>query len=298
MQHPLDWDDLRVFLAVSDSRSLGDAAARLGIHRSTVLRRIERLEDALGNRLVARGHDGVALTGAGERLVRRTERMADEASGILGDADIDHGRPAGVIRVAASLNLSFGLLPPFIARFRETYPEIAVDLTATPDGFSPVHPEDVDIAFRALAPDSRGHENMIGRRLGALPVAIFGARSYLERHGTPRSGAGLAGHRIVSLVESFASLPSMGWLAAQPGLEEPVYRASSMLLLLAAVRAGIGIACLPSYLGAAEPALDMAFELAPEHGADLWILRHPHLRESARMRAFSEFMASAIPPLL
>ena len=71
-----------------------------------------------------------------------------------------------------------------------------------------------------------------------------------------------------------------------------------MLLLLAAVREGIGLAILPVYLAAAEPSLSKAFDLAPETGADLWILRHPHLRQSARMRAFSEFMAAEIPALL
>lgn len=298
MQQPLDWDDLRFFLEVSNNRSLGDAAQRLGVHRSTVLRRIERLEQQLGNRLFLRTHEGVALTGAGERLVERVERMAGEAAGLLGDADIEHGRPAGPIRVAASLNLCFGLLQPAIARFCDSHPEITLDLIATQDGFSPVPPDHVDVAFRALEPSAKGHENMIGRRLGAVPVAVFGARSYVKRHGTPAAGNDLGGHRMISLIENFSDLASMRWLSSWPDAPEPVFRASSMLLLLAAVREGIGLAILPAYLGARERDLVKAFDLAPEFGADLWILRPPHLRQSARMRAFSDFMATEIPALL
>ena len=288
---PFDWDDLKVFAELSTSRSLGDAAQRLRLHRSTVLRRIERLEQQLGNRLVIRSHDGIALTAG-------AERMAEEAIAVLSDADIEHARPAGPVRVAASLNLCFGLLQPPIARFCDGFPEISVDLIATTDGFSPVATEHIDIAFRALEPGAKGHENMIGRRLGSLPVAVFGADGYFHRHGRPAGGGDLGAHRIVSLVENFAGLASMRWLDGLAGAPKPVYRASSMLLLLAAVREGIGLAILPVYLAAAEPSLSKAFDLAPETGADLWILRHPHLRQSARMRAFSEFMAAEIPALL
>lgn len=77
-----------------------------------------------------------------------------------------------------------------------------------------------------------------------------------------------------------------------------MYRASSMLLLLAAVCEDIGLACLPCYLGEPEPSLVSVLDLAPELGADLWILRHPHHRDTARMRAFREFMSKHIPELL
>ena len=131
----MDWDDLRIFHAVAQAGSLNRAAATVDLHRSTVLRRIERLESALGQRLVDRGTDGISLTAAGERLLPHTERMLDEAVGLAEIADRDPGRPAGRIRVGATYNLAYGLLPKVIAEFRDAFPDISVELAATPDGY-------------------------------------------------------------------------------------------------------------------------------------------------------------------
>ena len=298
MQHMLDWDDLRIFLSVGQLGSLNGAAKALGIHRSTVLRRIDRLERQIGQRLFDRSPDGVSLTAAGERLLPHAENMADQTAGMLRDADIDHGRPAGAIRVGTTFNLAFGLLPRTIAHFRDRFPEITVDLIATADGYSPVHPDNIDIAFRTLEPGTKGHDEMIGRQLGSLPVALYGSDEYFEKFPPPRDIADIAGHRIVTGGENLSHIAAMRWLASKTGEMLPVYRASSMLLLLAAARDGVGIACLPRYLGDGESRLRRVADLPPEVGAQLWLLRHPHHRDTARMRAFSDFMSAHIPELL
>lgn len=294
----LDWDDLRIFLAAGQQGSLNAAAGSLDLHRSTVLRRIERLENRLGQKLFVRSPEGVSLTAAGERLLPHAEKMADQTAGLLHEADIDHGRPAGTVRVGATFNLAFGLLPRTLARFRETFPEITVDLVATPDGYSPVLPDDIDIAFRTLESGTRGHDEMVGRQLGALPVALYGSETYLRNHGRPKSVDDLSSHKIVTGSTNLSHVAAMQWIANETRDTEPVYRAGSMLLLLAAVRDNVGLACLPCYLGDREAELRRVLDLPPETGANLWILRHPHHRENARMRAFSDFMSVHIPELL
>lgn len=292
--HLMNWDDLRIFLAICRTGSLGAAARSLHVHRSTVLRRIERLEQKLGNRLFDRTPDGLTLTAVGERLMPHAEKMADATDAVLHATDTDHGRPIGNIRVAATLNLAFGLLPPVIAHFREAYPEISIDVTGTSDGFSPIHPDQFDIAFRTLETDTQAHETMVGKPLGKLPLAIYGAQSYFTHRPVPTAARDLAGHRLLTGSLPLANIAAMRWFAKQAGGTEPVYRASSMLLLLAAVRQGLGIACLPRYLGEGEPELRRVFDLAPEYCADLWILRHAHHRDNARMRAFAEFMSAEL----
>src|SRR4051812_46629311 len=110
----LDWDDLHSLIAVARAGSLAGAATALGTHRSTVLRRIDRLEARLGIRVFDRTPQGLALTAAGERVAAQVERMADAADEVLQSADADHGRPVGNIRLAATFNLGFGLLPKVI----------------------------------------------------------------------------------------------------------------------------------------------------------------------------------------
>lgn len=298
MQHMLDWDDLRIFHQTAQHGSLNRAATALGIHRSTVLRRIERLEAEIGRKVLERGPDGVLPTAAGERLLERTERIANETDELIEATDRDSGRPAGAIRVGATFNLAFGLLPAILAGFRDSYPEISIDLIATPDGYSPLQPDDTDIGFRTLEPGTRGHDEMVGRRLGRLPVAVYGAPHYLENSAHPRSAADLAGHRLILGAENLAHIASVKWMEKTCKPTHPVYRASSMLLMLAAVRDGIGLACLPRYLGDGEKGLVRVLDLDEELAAELWILRHPHHRDTARMRAFSEFVSNNIPDLL
>ena len=298
MQHSFDWDDLRFFYAVGHSNSLAAAAEMLGIHRSTVLRRIERLEDRLGAHLLNRTARGITLTAAGERLMPHAEKMSDETDMLVRAADADHGRPAGNIRIAATFNLSFGLLPPIIARFRETYPEISVDLSATLDGYGPIHPDHFDIAFRTLEADVQAHENMVGRRLGKLPMAVYGSQTYFAKRPRPKTVSDMAKHRFLLGSGYLGSISAMRWLESHVKDAEPVYRASSMLLLLAAVRNGLGIAGLPCYLGDNEPDLIRVFDVPIEHCVDLWVLRHPHQRDTARMRAFADFVTAEIRMLL
>lgn len=294
----LDWDDLRIFNTAAQHGSLNRAAAALDIHRSTVLRRIERLETEIGQKVLERGPEGVLLTAAGERLLERTERMADETDELVRTSDRDSGRPAGSIRVGATFNLAFGLLPGVLAAFRQTYPEITIDLVATPDGYSPLRADDTDIGFRTLEQGTKGHDEMVGRRLGQLPVAIYGAREYFDASPPLRTEVDLANHRLILGSGILSRIAALQWLedACKPVV--PVYRANSMLLMLSAVRDGIGLACLPCYLGDKERNLVRVLELDASLAAELWILRHPHHRDTARMRAFSEFVSNCIPDLL
>ena len=135
--------------------------------------------------------------------------MADETVNLLREADVDHGRPAGLIRVGATFNLAFGLLPRAIVSFRDALPEISVDLIATPDGYSPVHPDDIDIAFRTLEAGTKGHNEMIERRLGDLPVAIYGSKSYLRKNPAPTEFSDLKNHRLVTCGDNLARMAAM-----------------------------------------------------------------------------------------
>ena len=290
----LDWDDLHTLIAVARAGSLAGAATALGTHRSTILRRIDRLEARLGMRVFDRTPQGFALTAAGERVASHVERMADEADEVLQSADADHGRPVGNIRLAATFNLGFGLLPKIIDGFRTAYPEITVDVIGTLDGTSAIHPDQFDIALRTLEGDVADHEQMVGRRLGKLPLAVYGGKSYFVNRPIPRSLKGLRQHKLLLGCGALSNLSGLRWFEGSPKSNTVAYRASSMLLLLAAAREGLGLACLPSYLCESDNRLVRAFDVPKEHCADLWVLRHAHSRDNARLRVFSEFLATEL----
>ena len=242
--------------------------------------------------------EGVILTVHGERLVPHAEAIADQTRHVLRLADANDGHPAGNIRVAATFNLAFALLPPVLADFRKAYPDISVDVSATIDGYGPIHPDQCDVGFRTLQPETPHHEDMVGRRLGKLPIAVYGSSSYFETRPVPKSVMELAGHSLLCGEGPLSNVSAMRWFQAQSSNTRPVYRANSMLLLYAAVGHGLGLACLPRYLAAHRGDLVHVFDLPDTCFADLWILRHAHHRHTARMRVFTEFMSSQIPHLL
>jgi DNA-binding transcriptional LysR family regulator len=294
MQRPIDWDDLQILLVVAQAGSLARAGAALGVHRSTVLRRIERLEARIGMRLFDRTPNGLALTAMGERLAPHAERMADQVGDLLRLADADHGRPAGSIRMAATYNLAFGLLPLILDRFNDRFPEIRVEVTGTADGYSAIHPDQFDLALRTLEHDVTAHDQMLGLRLGKLPLAIYGSKSYFSYRPIPKSAKGLRRYSLLLGCGGLSNISAFKWLEDRSDPESIVYRASSMLLILAAVREGVGLSCLPRYLGDGDNQIVRAFDVPESLCADLWILRHAHHRNTARMRVFADFLATEL----
>lgn len=292
----LDWDDLHTLIAVARAGSLAGAATALGTHRSTILRRIDRLEARLGMRVFDRTPQGLVLTAAGERVAAQVERMADAADEVLQSADADHGRPVGNIRLAATFNLGFGPLPKVIGRFRAAFPEITVEVIGTLDGYSTIHPDQFDIALRTLEGDVAKHEQMVGRRLGRLPLAVYGGKSYFTSRPIPRSLKALRQHKLLLSSGALSNLSGSRWFEGSLKSNAVAYRASSMLLLLAAVREGLGLACLPCYLCEGDSRLVRAFDVPKERCADLWVLRHAHSRDNARLRVFADFLASELRP--
>ena len=93
------------------------------------------------------------------------------------------------------------------------------------------------------------HNEMVGRRIGRLQVAVYGTQRYLKKTVPPRSAADLAGHRLILSGENLSHIASAKWLKKLCKSGEPVYRAISMVPMLAAVRNGMGLASVPCYLG-------------------------------------------------
>ena len=135
---------------------------------------------------------------------------------------------------------------------------------------------------------------MVGRRLGAIAVAVYGAPGYLARHPPPRSAADLGRHALISGDASLGHLPAVRWLAARAPAAAVVLRCNSWLSQLAAARAGLGLAALPCFLGDRERTLRRVLAPEPALASELWLLTHPELRRSARIRAFMDCLAAGL----
>jgi DNA-binding transcriptional LysR family regulator len=290
MQDGSDWNDLRSFLAIAREGSLQGAARALAVNHSTVFRRLNALEARLGVRLFDRSPRGYALTVAGEHMLASAARVEDEILGLerrLLGGDV---RLAGALRVTTTDTLVHGVLGPHLRAFQAAYPAIQLELI-TGNAFFDLSKREADVALR---PTRHPGDAMVGRKLAAIAVALYGARDYLAERGRPANEAGLAGHALITGDASLAHLPATRWLERRLVSGATVLRCNSWLSQLAAARAGLGLAALPCFLGDPAPELVRVLPPEPSVAGELWLVTHPDLRRTARVRAFMETLARGI----
>jgi DNA-binding transcriptional LysR family regulator len=285
-----DWDDLRYVLAVARGGNLSAAARRLGINPSTVFRRLAALEHRLGTRLFDRQGGRHEATVAGSDLLAAAERIEAEMEGLerrLAGQDL---RLTGTVRVTAPDDMVEHLLIEPLAAFHRTYPEIVLEM-AIDNRMLSLTKREADVALRAT---SAPPETLVGRRVATVRSGIYGRRDLFAQAGGPSPEPDLGGRPWVGW-EDGGQPTSLGrWISRHVPAEKLVYRSNSMLNIFAACRAGIGLALLPCFLGDRAAELQRVGPLPEALSGDLWLLTHPDIRRTARIRAVTDFLYQAL----
>ncbi len=292
-------DDLRAFVAVVETGGFSRAAARLGLAKSIVSRRVSRLEASLGGaRLLARTTRGVSPTEAGAAFHARCVRVLAELDEAREEVAGREGGVAGTLRIAAPLSFGTAHLAPALARFAAEHPRVALDV-AYSDKLVDLVGERFDAAVRigTLAASS-----LVARRLATVRLAAVASPAYVGRRGAPERPEDLAAHDCLVYSagpnggETWRFRTGRGTVALRP---HGRFRADNGEALLAAALEGLGVAVLPTFLaggaigsGALLPLL-AAFPV-PEHG--LHVVRPPGGPAPARLRALTDFLAARFGP--
>ncbi len=285
----MDANDLSLVLALSRERTLAATAERLGVDVSTVFRRLNSLESRLQVRLFDRHARGYQLTSAGERAAGAAERVETELLALDRDITGRDQQLSGVVRVTASETFSYAVLPPLFARFHQLHPLIRVVLSID-NRVMDLSRREADVALRVRRPVD---PDLFGRKLTDVAWAFFGAREGappLRR--TPR-GLNFDKHTVIGWDEP-ARIVASEWISANVPLERINYRSNSLVNQLMAVRAGLGIALLPCYLGDRDDGVRRVSGVLADLSSELWIVTHGDLKNTARIRAFLEFVGDAV----
>lgn len=264
------------------------AAAALGIDHSTVFRRLGALEASLETKLFERRRTGYALTPAGEDMLRIAERFEQDITDFSRKLEGGDIAARGEIRLATADSLLAYLLTPLFARFRQQNPEITLDVVIGNSALN-LSRRDADVAIRAT---DQPPENLVGRRIGTLAWALYGKPDAADGSMDLQETA-----NWVLLGDEMANLKVVKWAHAQVPPERRVYKANTVLALAAAVEAGIGIGHLPCFIGDQSRGLVRLGEPESSFSAGLWLLTHPDLRRSPRIRVFLDFMAAELQRL-
>jgi DNA-binding transcriptional LysR family regulator len=285
----LNWSALKDFLAVAETGSLSAAARRLGVSQPTLTRRMAALERDLQAELFRRSPRGFELTEVGEALLEPARRMEDEAHAAA-IAVTGHDRElAGVVRITATEGLANDWLAPELARFREAHPRIVLEVLVQNTVLNVLRRE-ADIAIRLNRPQQ---PELVARRVGELQLGLFASRSYLAAHGDPRTLDELAAHQAVAFDEADRYTGAGRWIERRLAAADVVYRANTLGAQRAAIRAGLGIGAQSCFIAARDPELVRVLPDA-EVRFEIWLVTHPGLRRSARIRAVYDFLAKRL----
>jgi DNA-binding transcriptional LysR family regulator len=249
-----DWNDLRPFLALARAGSLAGAARELGTQHSTISRRIDALELALGARLVQRGAKGAVLTEAGRRLVP----FAEKAARAMAAFEAAASAAPRVWRVSLPTGIA-SLVGAEIAALRKRWPDLAVEVQSSSQA-ADISGGAADIALRMRAVDE---PDLMVRKLGEAGWSLYASPGYLAEHpfAVDLAGPSLAGHSLIGFHADLAETPADQWLSAHGEAGTVVLRLGQMTDLVATARSGIGLALLPCVLA---DAVEGLVRLVPE----------------------------------
>lgn len=284
----MDWDDVRFFLALSRARSARSAGEMLGVSHSTVARRMELFEQKIGVRLFDRTPSGYTLTLAGEDMVdtaTRTEKdMAALERRLLGQDKKFEGQ----ICVTFPDSLTSKILMPDIVEFTKAYPGIDLELVLSYRVFD-LSKREADIALRLLRTNTLPPAHLIGRKLTTVHYAHYASKKYISDHDVE----GIISNASWTRWDETDRFPNWIKESLRPDIQGRNNLANGMMQIQAA-KAGLGIASLPCFAADQEADLVRLPDSINQPYFDMWILSHPDLRETARLRVFREHITKAI----
>ena len=280
----MDWNDIKLFLALVRHGNVRAAAAKAGVSHSTVARRMDAFEKKLGVRLFDRLPTGYATTPAGEDMLAVAEGVENELDALERRILGQDRQIAGHIRVTTIDILATGLLMPHLAEFTRLHPDIELEVVTTYLALD-LNKREADIALRFTA---RPPEHLVGRRLANVAFAAYAAVDYLQSHDLqdPSSGRWI-GFRSGEPFPKWVQESDYPRIPAKSVLE-------SMLLQFEACKTGMGLGMLPCFLGDAAPELRRISAIVVKPQYDLWLLSHRDMRTTARIRVFSDFIAATL----
>lgn len=289
----LDWDQVRVFLAIARAGQLAGAAGRLGLDVSTVSRRLDRLEADLGVHLFDRRRDGTVATAAAESMLPAAEDMERALAQFATAVDAVETVAEGPVRLTAPPGVADAFVAPLLARFRERFPRVTVELDAS-IGYADLTRREADLALRATRPRSG---DLIAVRLIATRSIPMTSPAYAAELGRLRSWDDA---RWITWGADLMHIPTGRWMTEHVRGVTPILRTSHFASQLTAAAAGLGVVLASEPfqtvhtlvpVTVARPLVASWKELPVE---ELWLVGHSALRTVPRVAALWEFLAEHI----
>lgn len=284
----MDWDDLRVFLAVARLESLSAAGRQLKVDPATVGRRVARLEDAMGARLFVKGPQGYGLSDEGLRLLPHAER-AETAMVDAGEAMSGPEGLTGQIRIGAPDGCANYLLPQVLAAICDDNPGLEVQIVALPRVFN-LSKREADMAISVSAPTAG---RLSVQKMTDYHLHLAASRDYLTRTGPIKQRADLNGRRMIGYIPDMIFDKELDYLAELGTLPVPL-ASNSVSVQFNWVKAGAGIAIVHDFAIPSAPDVVKILRDDFSLSRSFWLIRHLDDRRSGRLNRFAELLIQSL----
>lgn len=282
----LDWDNLRIFLGVARSQSALEASHALKMNQSTISRRLQRLESDIGSKLFERSSQGHRLTSAGHRLLEHVEKMEGTLAAVESNVFGDNVALTGEIRLGATEGFGTFFLTPHLAHFCTRHPSITVDILPLPRTLN-LSKREADASVAIDRPSASSFVTCMLTKYRLLPYATA---EYLHKHPPIKCVDDLVGHRWIDYVDDLIFSPQQFSLSKWLPALKPSLRSTSVIAQAQAVRAGLGIAVLPCFLGNVIDGLVPVLPDKVDITRTFWLVAPPERRELARVKALWNYV--------
>lgn len=290
MKREMDWNDLRYFLAVARLGRLSPAARCLQVEHSTVSRRIEGLERAMGTRLFERHRDGLILTEAGHTLLPMAEQVEATVAVLSEELSGQDISIRGEVRLGTPEGLAVCFLTPHLKPLLDSYPHLTVELLALPR-LANLASREADLAI-TLEPPRRGP--YVVARWTDYSYFLYGSRDYLNTHEPITTRADLAQHPFVAYIDDFLLSQELHFLEKLCEVPKLRFCSTSMLAHKEAVLAGIGLAVLTPYISAGDPRLVKVLPDEAQFQHTFWLAAHADRLRLKRVRLVWDYLMELI----
>lgn len=289
----MDWDYLRYIRALAIGGTLAKAGELLGVHQTTVLRRLDQMEESMGVQFFERSRDGLHLTPVGETAFREAERLAIEMENLERKLVGQDSAPVGKVRLAAEDAMMNALLSPILAELVLEFPDIELE-TLTDNDVANLSHREADLTLRS---ENKPQATLEGERIAAIESAVYGSARYCRRHRNMDIENHPEGCLWILPDETFSHLATGRWYRKHLKNVTSFIRCNSLQSMHALAKAGAGLAVLPCYLGESTRELRRLSDPLEGESVDLWLHVNQDTQQMARVRIVMEYLVERLQAL-
>ena len=284
------WTEIRSAFLVAKFGTVSAAANILGVHRATVNRHIDALEEVLGAKLFQRHARGYTPTEAGRDMLDTASRAEEMFNGLAGRTYGSRGQLSGELIISALPGVA-PLIMPSLAEFRSSYPEVNLEFVAE-SRIASLEYGEAHLAIRAGAKPEEPDYVVIP--FGQIQFGLYAHERYITQYGRPNNIEDVDGHYFVGSLNESIRAPYGQWMRKNLSAEMVSLKAVHPMTILQGVLSGLGLGFLADYEAKPHEGLVQVIQPRDEWAANLWIVSHVDLYRTAKVQEFVKILKSSM----